>query len=77
MFQVDGATITVDDGRVLDIVIDGRSWADELPVVVDGDATGTPATVARAREAMLVAELLALDVLPARAIQPDCEILDT
>ena len=76
-FQVDGATVTVDDGRVLDIVIDGRSWADQLPVVFDGDAAGTPPTLARAQEATLVAELLARTAVQAPAVQPGCEILDT
>ena len=56
--DVDDAIVSVDDGRVVDVVTDGRSWADELPHVIAGDQPGLAPTAARAREAMFVAHLL-------------------
>jgi DNA polymerase-3 subunit epsilon len=65
-----GATeIELDDGRVVDVVEHGRSWADVLPPAVGDDRPGRPASNARALEATFVVRLL--------AGQPDFEIRET
>jgi DNA polymerase III subunit epsilon len=75
--EVDGAAVTVDDGRVVDVVTAGRSWADELPGVVAGDRPRLAPTPGRAREAMFVAQLSSGGWSQyRRQLQPGCEILE-
>jgi DNA polymerase III epsilon subunit-like protein len=55
---VGDAVVVLDDGCVLDIVTDGRSWAHQLPPPGAGDQPGRPPSAARALEAMFVGQLI-------------------
>jgi hypothetical protein len=68
--EVGGACVSVDRGRVRDVVADGRSWADVLPPH-DADDPHLPLTPEAAAEAAWVARRM--QPLP----QPGCEILDS
>ena len=68
--HVDGVDVTIDNGRVRDVCVDGRSAADQLPAVIDDEWRDCAPTVAHAAEAMFVHALLV-------TVQPGCEILDS
>jgi DNA polymerase III epsilon subunit-like protein len=62
-----GAEVSVSGGRVRDVVVEGRSWADRLPAVCDVDRPEWLPSPGHAIEATLVAQL---------PDQPDCWMRD-
>jgi DNA polymerase III epsilon subunit-like protein len=71
VIEVDGARVSVDRGRVTDVVAEGTSWAGVLPPV-DADDADRPLTPGAAAEAMWIGRR----VRPG-ACQPVCEILES